>query len=126
MTKIAVLLAFIVTAMPAQAQQVRAFVSGTGVDTNPCTLAQPCRTFQHAHDSIPANGLIEALDPAGYQAVTITKGITIQGHGYSSIFQTSGAAILVSVTTSDPVLLSGLLLDGYGTGAFGITNQSLI
>jgi hypothetical protein len=121
MTKIAVLLTLIVTALPAHAQQVRAFVAGFGLDTNPCTLAQPCRTFQHAHDTIPANGLIEALDPAGYQPVTITKGITIQGHGYSSIFLTAtGAAITVSVTTQDPVTLNGLFLDGGGTGQNGI------
>jgi hypothetical protein len=48
MTKTAFLLTLIATALasiPAQAQQVRAFVSGGGLDTNPCTLAQPCRTF---------------------------------------------------------------------------------
>jgi hypothetical protein len=122
MTKAAaVLLALIVTALPAQAQQVRAFVSGTGLDTNPCTLAQPCRTFQRAHDIAPANALIEALDPAGYQPLVINKGISIQGHGYSSIFQTAvnGIAITISVTTGDPVLLRGLFLDGGGTGEPG-------
>jgi hypothetical protein len=126
MTKVAVLFALVVTAVasPAQAQQVRAFVSGGGLDTNTCSLAQPCRTFQHAHDIVPANALIEALDPAGYQPVTITKGISIQGHGYGSIFQTTSgfpnAAITVAVTTSDPVTLNGLLLDGVGTGGYGI------
>jgi hypothetical protein len=126
MTKIAaVLLTLILTALPAQAQQVRAFVSGFGSDTNPCTVTQPCRTFQHAHDTVPANGAIEALDPAGYQPLTITKGISIQGHGYSSIVQTAtGAAITVSVTTSDPVSLNGLLIDGVGTGEFGILINS--
>jgi Periplasmic copper-binding protein (NosD) len=128
MTKTAVLLALIVTALPAQAQQVRAFVSGSGLDTNPCTLAQPCRTFQHAHDIVPANALIEALDPAGYQPLTITKGISIQGHGYSSIFQTANcptcAAITISVTTSDPVTLNGLFLDGAGTGQIGVNITS--
>jgi hypothetical protein len=123
MTKIAFLVSLIITALasiPAQAQVVRAFVSGFGSDTNPCTVAQPCRTFQHAHDTVPANGAIEALDPAGYQPLTITKGISIQGHGYSSIFQTGSAAITISVTTQDPVTLNGLLLDGGGTGSFGI------
>ena len=54
MTKTAFLLTLIATAiasMPANAQQVRAFVSGEGSDGNPCTLAQPCRTFQRAHDT---------------------------------------------------------------------------
>jgi Right handed beta helix region len=124
MTRIAFLLTLIVIAlasMPARAQQ-RVFVSGLGLDTNPCTVTQPCRTFQHAHDTAAVNGEIDVLDPAGYGPLTITHGISIQGHGYSSIFQTSnpGAAITVSVTTSDPVTLNGLLLDGGGTGSTGI------
>jgi hypothetical protein len=66
--------------------------------------------------------MIETLDPAGYAPLVITKGISIQGHGYSSIFQTcSGCvAITISVTTSDPVTLNGLFLDGGGTGTYGI------
>jgi hypothetical protein len=54
MTKTAVLLALAVTAlasMPAQAQPTRAFVSGLGLDTNPCTVTQPCRKMQR-----PRNG----------------------------------------------------------------------
>jgi hypothetical protein len=126
MIKTAFLLTLIVTtlaSMPAQAQQ-RVFVSGLGVDTNPCTVPQPCRTFQHAHDISPANSEINALDPAGYSPLTITKGISIQAHGWGSITQpascSTGAAITVSVTTGDPVTLNGLLLDGAGTGCFGI------
>jgi hypothetical protein len=123
MIRIAVLLALTITAlasMPAHAQQ-RVFVSGLGLDTNPCTVAQPCRTFQHAHDTVAANGEIDVLDPAGYGPLTITKGISIQAHGFSGITQPSpGAAITVTVFTSDPVTLNGLLLDGAGTGTYGI------
>jgi hypothetical protein len=71
MTKTAFLLTLIVTAlanMPAQAQQVRGFVSSRGVDTNPCTVDLPCRTFQQAFNTIPANGVIWVLDPAGLHA----------------------------------------------------------
>ena len=50
---------------PAQAQS-RVFVAAQGSDANPCTFAQPCRTFQHAHDVVAAYGEIDALDPAGY------------------------------------------------------------
>jgi hypothetical protein len=68
MTKTTVLLAFIVSAlasMPAHAQR-RVFVSGLGLDTNPCTVTQPCRTFQQAYNTVAANGEIDVLDPAGY------------------------------------------------------------
>jgi hypothetical protein len=125
MTKTAVLLALIVTAlasMPAEAQRV--FVSGLGSDSNPCTVNQPCRTFQQAYNTVPANGQIDVLDPAGYGALTITHGISIQGHGWGSITAASGAAITISVTTSDPVTLNGLVLDGLGTGDLGISITS--
>ena len=87
MTKTAFLLALIVTAlvnMPAHAQ-LRVFVSGLGSDTNPCTESQPCRTFQKAHDTAAANGEMQVLDPAGYGPLTITKGISIQAHGFGGI-----------------------------------------
>jgi Right handed beta helix region len=124
MTKIAVLLAIIVTAlasMPAQAQRV--FVSASGVDTNPCSVDLPCRTWQQAFNIAPANSVIYVLDPATYGPLTITHGITIQAHGVGAVVQTAGspnAAITVAVTTSDPVTLNGLLLDGGGTGFAGI------
>jgi hypothetical protein len=122
MTRTAFRLALIVAAlagMPAHAQQ-RVFVSGLGLDTNPCTVNQPCRTFQHAHDTVAANGEIDVLDPAGYGPLVITKGISVQAHGFSGITATSGDAITVSVMTLDPVSLNGLLLDGGGTGNNGI------
>jgi hypothetical protein len=123
MTKTAFLLSLIVTAlasMPAHAQPVRVFVSGQGLDTNPCTVTQPCRTFQQAYNTAAANGEIDVLDPAGYGPLTITKGISIQAHGFGGITAASGNAITISVTTSDPVTLNGLLIDGAGSGQYGI------
>ena len=129
MSRTTFLLAIVVTTLasiPAQAQQVRAFVSGNGADTNPCTETQPCRSFQKAHDTVAADGTIWVLDPAGYRPLTITKGVTIQAGGMGAITQTTtGAnAITVSVTTSDPVMLNGLVLDGAGTGQIGISITS--
>jgi Right handed beta helix region len=109
--------------MPAHAQQ-RVFVSGGCLDTNPCTVTQPYRTFQQAYNTAGANGEIDVLDPAGYGPLTITHGISIQAHGFGGITQTNHtagtAAITISVTTSDPVTLNGLLIDGGGTGQLGI------
>jgi hypothetical protein len=121
MTKAAFLLALIVTAiasLPVHAQPLRVFVSGLGLDTNPCTVTQPCRTFQQAYNTVAANGEIEVLDPAGYGPLTITHGISIQGHGFGAITQTIGYAITISVTTSDPITLNGLILQG--ASLFGI------
>jgi hypothetical protein len=130
MTKTAFLLTLIITTLASMSShaQVRVFVSGKGLDTNPCTVTQPCRTFQQAHDTAVANGEIDVLDPAGYGPLIITHGISIQAHGFGGITQAAScatcAAITISVTTSDPVTLNGLLIDGAGTGQFGINITS--
>jgi hypothetical protein len=105
---------------PAQAQRV--FVGATGTDANPCTFALPCRTFQHAHDVATANGEIDVLDPAGYGPLTITKAINIQGHGFSGISVASGGTgININAGATDKINLNGLLIDGAGVGALGIS-----
>src|ERR1041384_6787308 len=78
---------------PPQAQ-TRVFVAAQGSDSNPCTFAAPCRTFQHAHNVVAASGEIDVLDPAGYGAVTITKSISIQGHGFSGISPASSTTAI--------------------------------
>jgi hypothetical protein len=125
-TRTAILLTLLVSALfsvPAHAQQ-RVFVSVRGLDTNPCTESQPCRTFQRAYNTVPANGEIDVLDAAEYGPLTITHGISIQAHGWGGITQTVScdacAAITIAVTTSDPVSLNGLLIDGGGSGRYGI------
>jgi hypothetical protein len=126
MTKTAMLVAIaLALATSAHAQQ-RVFVSGHGLDTNPCTVTQPCRTFQQAYNIAVANGEIDVIDPAGYGPLNITKGISIQAHGFGGITQTTagGSAITISVTTSDPVSINGLLIDGGGTGFAGIVINS--
>jgi hypothetical protein len=131
MTKIStVLLAFIATVFvnltcTPQAHAQRVFVSGSGSDSNPCTYTSPCRTFQQAYNTAPANGEIDVLDPAGYGPLTITKGISIQAHGFGGITQSNNAnAITIAVTTGAPVTLNGLLLDGAGGGNLGINITS--
>src|ERR1022692_1918624 len=103
---------------PAHAQPV--FVPAKGANTNPCTFAQPCRSFQQAHNTVAASGEIDVLDPAGYGSLTITKAISIQGHGYSGISVASGGTgITINAGASD-VLLRSLTIDGQGVGQYGI------
>jgi hypothetical protein len=110
--------------LPISAQaQFRVFVSAQGSDSNPCTFALPCRSFQHAHDTVSFGGEIDVLDPAGYGALTISKSISIQGHGFAGITATSGTAITIP-GLSNVVNLRGLLIDGVGSGSNGITMQS--
>ena len=66
---------------PAAAQATRTWVSGVGDDANPCSRTAPCKTFAGAISKTAAGGEINALDPGGFGAVTITKSITIDGGG---------------------------------------------
>src|SRR5476651_631061 len=110
---------FALYAAPAQAQ-ARVFVGAQGSDGNPCTFVSPCRTFQHAHDIAPANGEIDVIDPAGYGVVTISKSISIQGHGFGGVTVASGDGITISAGPNDRINLRGLLFEGVNTGARGV------
>jgi hypothetical protein len=124
----ALLTCLALSAAPAQAQS-RVFVAAQGSDSNPCTFASPCRTFQHAHDVVVAGGEIDVLDPGGYGALFIFKPISIQGHGFSGISVANGAVgINILAGVNDAVHLNGVLIDGVGTGNTGIqfnTGKSL-
>src|SRR6476660_8665345 len=82
----------------AGAQASRTWVSGVGDDANPCSRTAPCKTFAGAISKTAAGGEIDALDPAGFGAVTITKGITIDGGGgqVASILVSGTNGIVVS------------------------------
>src|SRR5438309_9989668 len=85
-------------------QASRTWVSGVGDDVNPCSRTAPCKTFAGAISKTAAGGEIDALDPAGYGAVTITKAITIDGGGgqvASVIALAYGNGIVVQAGTGD-------------------------
>jgi hypothetical protein len=106
---------------PANAAANRTFVSALGNDANPCTISQPCRTMQAAFNATASNGEIEVLDPTGYGALTITRGISIQGHGWASMNAgPGGTAITINAGASDKVSLRGLIVEGFGSAITGI------
>jgi hypothetical protein len=65
----------------AHAQATRTWISGVGDDANPCSRTAPCKTWAGAISKTAAGGEINALDPGGFGAVTITKAITLDGAG---------------------------------------------
>jgi hypothetical protein len=67
--------------LAAHAQATRTWVSGVGDDANPCSRTAPCKTFAGAISKTATGGEIDALDPGGFGALTITKSITIDGGG---------------------------------------------
>src|SRR5258708_17375691 len=62
-------------------QASRTWVSGVGDDANPCSRTAPCKTWAGAISKTAAGGEIDALDPGGFGAVTITKAITLAADG---------------------------------------------
>lgn len=106
----------------AYAQATRTWVSGVGDDANPCSRTAPCKTFAGAISKTAANGTINALDPGGFGAVTITKAITIEAVGnVASILVAGTNGIVVNAGASDTVALRGLTVEGTnGSGINGI------
>ena len=97
-----------------EAQATRTWVSGVGDDANPCSRTAPCKTWPGAISKTAAGGEIDALDPGGFGAVTITKSITLDGGGgqVASILVTGTNAINVSAAATDVIILRNLRLNG--------------
>jgi len=105
----------------AQAQATRTWVSGVGDDANPCSRTAPCKTFAGAISKTAAGGEINAIDPGGYGAVTITKSITIDGGGtFASILAAGTNGIIINAAASDIVTIRNVSIDGANTGINGI------
>jgi len=119
----ATLLVIFLWSSDAQAQATRTWVSGVGDDANPCSRTAPCKTFAGAISKTAAGGEIDALDPAGYGAVTITKAITIDGGGgqVASILVSGTNGINVQAGPTGVVILRNLRINGIeGTGSGGL------
>src|SRR4051794_7568695 len=108
-----------------QAQATRTWVSGVGDDANPCSRTAPCKTFAGAISKTAIGGEINALDPGGYGAVTITKAITLDGGGgqVASIL-TSGASngIVINAPVTANVVIRNLSINGINGSGSGAPN----
>lgn len=103
---------------PLFAQATRTWVSGVGDDANPCSRTAPCKTWAGAISKTASGGVIDALDPGGFGAVTITKPITLEGNGTLASTLASGTnGVIINITTGSnrDVVLRNILIDGSGT-----------
>jgi hypothetical protein len=102
----------------------RTFVSSTGVDTNPCSIVAPCRSFATALAHTDADGEIIVLDSAGYGPVTIAQSVSIIAppgvYAGISVFPTFDGVVVNGVGAR--VTLKGLSINGQG-GNVGIHFQ---
>lgn len=102
------------------AQATRTWVSGVGDDANPCSRTAPCKTFAGAISKTAAGGVIDALDPGGFGAVTITKSITIEADGAIASVLVSGTNGIIINAANIDVVLRNIKIAGLGTGLKGI------
>ena len=109
-------------AAPVQAAGApRTFLSAAGSDANNCTnVATPCRHMAAAFAATAPSGEIFVLDPANYGSLTITHGVSIEGHGWASIAPPNGGNAVTINAGSDSVSIHGVAING--TGATGSTN----
>jgi len=113
-------LALFLTAVSAFAQNQRTFVSGQGLDTNPCSVTSPCRSIATALGVTNPAGEVVILDSAGYgQSVTINKSanIVVPAGIFAAMTPVSpnGTRITVLALSTDVIRVDGLQI--LGTGA---------
>lgn len=102
-----------------QAQFTRTAVSISGLDSNDCSVAAPCRSFARAMTQTLDNGEIIALTTGGYGPFVIERGLKVHGAPgiIAAISALTGSGIIIN--TGATVTLESLHLLGLG-GAEGI------
>jgi hypothetical protein len=108
---------------PAHAQATRTWVSGTGIDGNPCNRQLPCKTLTFALTQTAAGGEIAVLDPGGFAPVTINKAVSIvsdNGSGEAVVANFGPECITINAGPTDIVILRGLVIDGLQSATSGI------
>lgn len=118
LTVLVVIAAAFTAAPNAFAQASRTWVSGVGDDVNPCSRTAPCKTFAGAISKTAAGGEIDALDPGGFGAVTITKSITIDGSGTFASILGAGTNGVVINGANIVVTIRGISINGFNGGPF--------
>lgn len=118
------LLAVAAMSPDARADQ-RHFVASTGMDTNPCLINLPCRSFAQAAIGVDPDGEIIVQDTAGYGFVTVSTPLSILSPGgvYAGISVFAGQDGVTINVPGGNVRLNGLFINGQGGGT-GILVQN--
>ncbi len=121
----ATLLALLFTSV-ASAQATRTWVSGAGLDTNPCSRTAPCKTFPRALTQTATGGEIDCLDAGDFGnggGLTILQAVTIDCGGAIGSISSVLSSVLISIFagTMDVVTLRNLSVNGAAVpGGIGI------
>src|SRR5262245_17498237 len=99
------LVLLLASASVASAQVPRTFVSALGNDSNPCTRVAPCRSFTRAISQANSGGEVVAIDSGSYEALAITKSISLIAPPgvYAGISASAANGIIVAASPDDVV-----------------------
>jgi hypothetical protein len=115
-----VLLVALLLSAAANAQILRAYVSSTGNDANPCNIAAPCRLLPAALNAVANGGEIWMLDSANFNTstVTIAKSVSILAvpGAVGSVVAFSGPAISITASSLKVGLRNLVIVGLPGTG----------
>jgi len=95
--------------MPAAAQTDVTFLSTSGSDSNNCSRAAPCVSFNGVLPKTLAGGRIEVLNTGIYGFGNFTKSVTVAAAGGQPIFPAFGAAIALTINAPGKTVI----LDGF-------------
>ena len=102
----------------AAAAAQRTFVASNGLDSNPCSVSAPCRSFGTAIANTLSGGELIVLDSAGYGPVTVTQTVSIVAPPgvYAGITVFLGNDGVTVNGSGIEVTLRGLTISGQGGG----------
>jgi hypothetical protein len=116
--------AALLAATGAQAQLFRAYLASDGLDTNPCTLPQPCRLLPAALTAVAAGGEVWMLDSANFNTstVAVNKSVTILAvpGALGSIVGGTGGTFTAMTVGAGSVTLRNLVFRGTGAADIAI------
>ena len=123
--------AALLLSVSANAQLFRAYLAPTGLDTNPCTLPQPCRLLPAALAAVADGGEIWMLDSANYNTATVTIGksvsiLAVPG-AVGSVLAIAGPAISITAPSLKVALRNLVIVPlagGGGTNGVSMTGAS--
>src|ERR1700747_1510340 len=107
-------------ASTASATLSRTAVSVHGLDTNPCSVASPCRSFAAALSQTTSGGEVVAVDSAGYGPMSIAQPVTVEAApgAYAGISVPDGVdGVYINATGS--VTVRGLTITGGASPNYG-------
>jgi hypothetical protein len=117
-------LLYVASVSPSYAAQT-SFISGAGLDGNPCTLGSPCRTIFRATTTAGNGGIVSCLDAGPYSEDLLTAlSFTLDCRGV--VYVASGG---FAISTNAPVVtIRNVIFDGApgGTGAVKITGGKVV